>query len=108
MLFRSIFIFDTRNKVIVIKYNNNFVTCVKDKYVGASCKAMYELGKKKGYTLVCILADNMFFVKNNLADKIPYDREFFDSYLDLYSCEKRKHATKLINDNRLWIDLGHI
>tara|TARA_B100001250_G_C19143125_1_gene504711 strand:+ start:104 stop:364 length:261 start_codon:yes stop_codon:yes gene_type:complete len=52
------------NLNIVIKYNKELKTKIKDKYTNASVKAPYLLGRTKGYTLLEINIANMFFIKD--------------------------------------------
>ena len=53
-----------------IPYDPNFRTTVKNRFVSASCSALACLGKQKGYTLVEVNVVNMFFVRNELADRL--------------------------------------
>ena len=89
---------------IVIKYNKDFKTKIKDRYTSASCKAMFNLGREKGYTLVSICADNMIFVKNNLADLVTIDKESQNNWKILYQKAKLKSKYKYNNYGQ-WIDL---
>lgn len=72
------------NLNVVIKYQNDFKTKIKDRYTSASCKAMYNLGIEKGYTLVEIIADNMIFVKNELAHLVTIGKEYQNNWQILY------------------------
>lgn len=81
-----------RPRVVVIEYNGSHLVH-EDKvalynpgymwdqtnYYGASMRALYELGKKKGYTLVYANANgvNLFFIRSDILDRIPY--EFVDA-----------------------------
>ena len=89
----------------VIKYNENFRTKIKSRYTSASCKSMYLLGKKKGYTLLEVIADNMIFIKNEYAKKIFPGEEFQDDYLSLLikgfvDEKKRSNLSKKILHNK--------
>lgn len=59
-----------RPKVVVIEFNPTFpdnISYVQDadphKVHGTSLKAMVELGKEKGYELICVNQENAFFVE---------------------------------------------
>jgi hypothetical protein len=84
------------DKSLTIKYNKNFErvkTGINKLIYGCSLKAIFNLCKKKGYSLVCTNknGNNAFFVKNQLlnekikaitldnAFKINSFKEFFDS-----------------------------
>lgn len=92
------------NLNVVIKYQSDFKTKVKDKYTSASCKAMYNLGREKGYTLVEIIADNMIFVKNELAHLVTIGKEYQNNWQVLHKNagikSKHKHS-----DWGEWINL---
>lgn len=74
-------------KVVVIEYNashspledkvvqyNPLAVWDKTNYFGASILALYNLGRKKGYSLVYAekRGVNLFFIRNDLIDSIPY------------------------------------
>ena len=74
---------DYSPKVVIIEINSSFLPDVY--YIngfggtsGTSFRSMLELGKSKGYTLVCHTG-NMFFVRNNLVEKLDMDRELLDN-----------------------------
>ena len=59
-------------KIVIVEYDTG-IPC--DQYIcnysgPVSSKAFYELGKEKGYTLVCSTG-NLYFVKNDLIKHIP-------------------------------------
>ncbi len=72
-------------KVVCIEYNPSIPTEVEfvqpadvNVMQGSSLKSIVDLGKKKGYELVCVLMDNAIFVKKeyyhlfNIIDNSPY------------------------------------
>tara|TARA_A100001011_G_C14205789_1_gene797719 strand:- start:25 stop:852 length:828 start_codon:yes stop_codon:yes gene_type:complete len=102
------------NLNIVMKYNKDFKTKIGDKHISASCKAMYNLGRSKGYTLVEVLEDNMFFVKNNLADMVTVGKGLQNNWRALYHnssklCENGVRKIRDYNKGGNWMDLdSHI
>jgi hypothetical protein len=69
-------------KIVIIEPNNNIPSWIKKPIYdpengGANYFILEELGKKKGYTLVCNTS-NMFFVRNDLMnDSIEIDDRLF-------------------------------
>lgn len=64
------------DRCVAIPYNPKFVWGQKNHtyFHGASLRALYELGKKKGYTLICCDSNgvNAFFIRND-ANKFLYE-----------------------------------
>lgn len=73
-------------KVVIIEADNSVPSWIKkpiyDPTKGANYFILEELGKKKGYTLVCNTS-NMFFVRNDLmVDTIEIDDSLFPWHLE--------------------------
>jgi len=94
------------NLNVVIKYVKDFKTKIKDRYTSASCKAMFNLGVKKGYTLVEIISDNMIFVRNDLADLVTIGKEYQNDWKKLYKNSKNNPKYKY-TDFGEWINLDN-
>lgn len=67
---------DYRPNVMVIEFNPSIPDAISfiqprdmNVYQGSSLKATVELGKKKGYELICVCAGNAFFVDKALFSK---------------------------------------
>jgi len=66
-------------KIVIIEVNSSFLPDVE--YIssnGTSFLGMLRLGVSKGYILVCHTG-NMFFVRNDLVEKLGMDRELLDN-----------------------------
>jgi hypothetical protein len=67
--------------IIMIEFNPSFPLNIEfvpkeGTYFGASLLSLYLLGKRKGYNLVCVVANNAIFVRNDyhldVSDDIAY------------------------------------
>lgn len=98
-------------KVIVVEYNHQYK--LDDKvviynpdarfdgtdYYGASLKAFYLLGRFKGYSLVHVLKNgvNLFFVRNDILEKISTEFSNVNNLEKLYVNLPRGHKADPLN-----------
>jgi len=70
----------------VVKYDPNAVWDTTN-YFGASIRALYNLGKRKGYSLIYAENQgvNLFFVKSSLLSKIEYSFKDTDNVFLIYN-----------------------
>lgn len=76
--------------VVIIEYNPTippyyeFIDRGGRSFMGSSCLALYKLGKKKGYEMVCCTESNCFFVKKEffylfgIKDNSPQNLQYKD------------------------------
>lgn len=89
--------------LVVIEYNPNWSESLsirydknhrydRTKYFGATATALESLGKTKGYTLVCLINGNLFFVRNDFAKDIfePIDLSKVSYIMDSHRPTNRK------------------
>lgn len=116
---------ELKPKIIVIEYNASIPRDISlvvpkdepygwrgDNYFGASFKALYSVGRKKGYTLIGCNSSgiDMFFVRNDLIDKFSsnsylgdvklykYDQwKYLYEYPQYELCFSKGHESKLEN-----------
>lgn len=72
-----------RNKSLSVPLDDNF-EMTSGYYFGASQKALLNLGKQKGYSLVAICVTDMIFVKTDLTDKLRMVNSNNRSYPPFY------------------------
>ena len=72
---------DYRPKIVIIEINNEISPGIKQRHSSEnwlnSFTSTLEVGKSKGYTLICHLF-NLFFIRNDLLDKIKIEQKYID------------------------------
>lgn len=92
-IFKSL---SNRPRVIIVEYNPTIpphlsIISNKGEYFGSSAKAIVELGKEKGYSLVAITETNCIFVTNDDFPKLHIPQ------IDLEEVFPKKHLTYIIS-----------
>lgn len=103
-------------RIVVIEYNPHFLAdeskVIKywdsfnwrgDRYYGASLKALYKLGLKKGYTLVASYCHNAFFVRDDCIDN-PEDF-VYEEVFEYFPIHQFKTEHSIAPENQIWIDV---
>lgn len=68
-------------KLVIIEINNEIEPGIFQRHSETNCLNSFtstlEVGKSKGYTLICHLF-NLFFIRNDLLDKIKIEQKYID------------------------------
>ena len=76
-----------------IPYDPDFKTTVKSRFLSASCSALACLGKQKGYVLVEVDKINIFFVRNDLVERLEWRLECVFRMIFFYFFSKISYHT---------------
>jgi len=106
----------------VIKYDPDFRITTKDGYRGSSIRALYNLGKSMGYSLIHSINCNLIFVRDEevakIKTKIPWKDDvnalyamsayYVNSYFSIGRHISVFRSEKYKNDERLWVSSSEL